>query len=88
VAEIVVLLDQPARTMFRRKVHPKRVIADAKHAMTTNILTLAVLRMLSVATRVTGGTSDVLFAWSRLAHFEQHVTSPQRLTGRPPVAHV
>jgi transposase len=40
VAENMVLLDQLARTMFRRKVRPKRVIADAKYATTTNIRTL------------------------------------------------
>jgi transposase len=40
VAENVVLLDQLSRTMFRRKLHPRRVIADAKYATTTNIRTL------------------------------------------------
>lgn len=40
VAENMVLLDQLARTMFRRKLHLKRVIADAKYATTTNIRTL------------------------------------------------
>lgn len=40
VAENNVLLDQLHRTMFRRKLHPRRVIADAKYATTTNIRTL------------------------------------------------
>ena len=40
VAANMVLLDQLHRTMFRRKFHPKRVIADAKYATTTNIRTL------------------------------------------------
>ena len=40
VAENMVLLDQLARTMFRRKLRPRRVIADAKYATTTNIRTL------------------------------------------------
>lgn len=40
VAENMVLLDQLYRTMFRRKLHPKCVIADAKYATTTNIRTL------------------------------------------------
>jgi transposase len=40
VAENAVLLDQLHRTMFRRKLHPKRVIADAKYASATNIRTL------------------------------------------------
>ena len=40
VAENMVLLDQLARTMFRRKLRPKRMIADAKYATTTNIRTL------------------------------------------------
>lgn len=37
VAENNVLLDQLHRTMFRRKLRPRRVIADAKYATTTNI---------------------------------------------------
>jgi len=40
VAENMVLLDQLTRTMFRRKLHPTRVIADAKYATTTSIRTL------------------------------------------------
>ena len=40
VAENTVLLDQLTRTMFRRKLRPTRVIADAKYATTTNIRTL------------------------------------------------
>jgi transposase len=40
VAENNVLLDQLHRTMFRRKLHPKCVIADAKYASATNIRTL------------------------------------------------
>ena len=43
VAENNVLLDQLHRTMFRRKLHPRRVIADAKYATTTNIRTLEVV---------------------------------------------
>jgi transposase len=37
VAENNVLLDQFHRTMFRRNLRPRRVIADAKDATTTNI---------------------------------------------------
>jgi transposase len=40
VAENTVLLDQLYRTMFRRKLDPSRLIADAKYATTTNIRTL------------------------------------------------
>jgi hypothetical protein len=40
VAENMVLLDQVYRTMFRRKLHPSRLIADAKYATATNIRTL------------------------------------------------
>jgi len=40
VAENMVLLDQLTRTMFRRKLQPKRLIADAKYATTPNIRTL------------------------------------------------
>jgi hypothetical protein len=40
VAENMVVLDQLARTMFRRKLHPRRVIADATDATTTNIRVL------------------------------------------------
>jgi transposase len=40
VAENTVLLDQLRRTMFRRKLRPRRVIADATYATTTNIRTL------------------------------------------------
>ncbi len=40
VAENMVLLDQLARTRFRRKLQPERLIADAKYATTTNIRTL------------------------------------------------
>jgi hypothetical protein len=37
VAEHTVLLDQLARTMVRRTLHPSRLIADATDATTTNI---------------------------------------------------
>jgi hypothetical protein len=40
VAENMVLLDQLYRTLFRRKLRPTRMIADAKYATTTNIRTL------------------------------------------------
>jgi transposase len=40
VAENTVLVDQLYRTMFRRKLRPRRVIADAKYATSTNIRTL------------------------------------------------
>ena len=40
VAENDVLLDQLHRTMFRRKLRPRRVIADAKYATAANIRTL------------------------------------------------
>jgi hypothetical protein len=40
VAENNVLLDQLRRTMFRRRLHPTRVIADAKYATTPNIRAL------------------------------------------------
>ena len=37
VAETNVLVDQVRRTQFRRQLHPKRVIADAKYASASNI---------------------------------------------------
>jgi IS5 family transposase len=40
VAANNVLLDQLHRTMFRGKLRPRRVVADAKYATTTNIRTL------------------------------------------------
>lgn len=40
VAENNVLLDQLRRTIFRRKLRPKRLIADAKYASADNIRTL------------------------------------------------
>ncbi len=40
VAENQVLLDQLRRTLFRRKLRPKRLIADAKYATGANIRTL------------------------------------------------
>jgi IS5 family transposase len=40
VAEHTVLLDHLYRTMFRRTLHPRRVIADATDATTSNIRTL------------------------------------------------
>jgi hypothetical protein len=62
VVENMVLLDQYHPTVFRRKLPPERIIADAKYASTTNIRAL----------EGEGIPADVpLPEWDKSSHFER-----------------